>query len=371
MPSPSLLLGLVLSLLAGANTCNVNPVSQYSPAILSALYGYDDCIGGVNNFDTEEEYFEELKRRNCTIVRGTDGKEVTNVAAAAGIRLLCRNLKLEWLDGMPVVFNLPLKELPDKKALEVTLSDGTITTPDCVLLAPADEDNEKDTLLLLGQFGDGARNTVHPVKVSVVESITFVTPDGKVEAQGISYENEEDMNYVDSSVRLSYARMWDVTQFSEGKRYPGWPIPSSVYPNTCEVLYPATTHIIRVAFSGGITLDGVTSVLPTSPGIFTVVGHLSQEEIPYLGLGDLGKAVSGDNVDEYQSDGDNYLDICMDLKDKSEQEMEDYLIRLNCDSATGSVLYPPKGAPYGCKSEEVIMTGTGAYYPYIKYWSYN
>ena len=34
----------------------------HSPAILSTLYGYDDCIGGVNNFDTEEEYFQELKR---------------------------------------------------------------------------------------------------------------------------------------------------------------------------------------------------------------------------------------------------------------------------------------------------------------------
>ena len=34
----------------------------HSPAILSTLYGYDDCIGGVNNFDTEEEYYQELKR---------------------------------------------------------------------------------------------------------------------------------------------------------------------------------------------------------------------------------------------------------------------------------------------------------------------
>ena len=63
-----------------------------SPAILSTLYGYDDCIGGVNNFDTEEEYYQELKRwepdlwedtikpflwrRNCTVVTGPDGKEV-------------------------------------------------------------------------------------------------------------------------------------------------------------------------------------------------------------------------------------------------------------------------------------------------------
>ena len=33
-----------------------------SPAILSTLYGYAGCIGGVNDFPTEEEYMEDLKR---------------------------------------------------------------------------------------------------------------------------------------------------------------------------------------------------------------------------------------------------------------------------------------------------------------------
>ena len=33
-----------------------------SPKILSALYGYDGCIGGVNSFSTEEQYLQELKR---------------------------------------------------------------------------------------------------------------------------------------------------------------------------------------------------------------------------------------------------------------------------------------------------------------------
>ena len=36
--------------------------TQPIPKILSALYGYDGCIGGVNSFSTEEEYLQELKR---------------------------------------------------------------------------------------------------------------------------------------------------------------------------------------------------------------------------------------------------------------------------------------------------------------------
>ena len=39
-----------------------HPYLLFRPAILSTLYGYDDCIGGVNNFGTEEEYFADLKR---------------------------------------------------------------------------------------------------------------------------------------------------------------------------------------------------------------------------------------------------------------------------------------------------------------------
>ena len=59
--------------------------SSFNPRILSALYGYDNCIGAVNNFDTEEEYMEDLKRRNCTVVMGPDGKEIANVGPALNI----------------------------------------------------------------------------------------------------------------------------------------------------------------------------------------------------------------------------------------------------------------------------------------------
>ena len=48
----------------------INCVAQRQPRILSSLYGYDNCIGGVNNFDTEEEYLNELKSRNCTVENG-------------------------------------------------------------------------------------------------------------------------------------------------------------------------------------------------------------------------------------------------------------------------------------------------------------
>jgi len=365
----------MLAMFLSSDACKPQPpttTSSYSPSILSALYGYDNCIGSVNNFDTDEEFIEDLKRRNCTVVMGTDGKEISNVALASSLRFVCKNFQLApWNDGMPIVFNFPLKEAPAKEAIEVSLSDGSTVTPDCVMLSPANEDNELDTLLIIGQFGDGAKDTVRPTQVSVVGSILLVVPDGEVDAKGVTFANEGDMNYVRSSVRLSYARMWDVSDFEEGTHYPLWPLPSGTYPNTCKVLYPSTSHVIRMAFSGGITLDGVTSVQPSSPGIFTVRGSSSQEEIPYLGLADLGKTVSEEDGTMYESDGDNYLDICLDLTDRANLINEDLVINLNCDSGDGSVLFPPKGKPYGCKPEEIILTKNDAFGYFIKYWTSN
>ena len=48
---------------------------ENEPKILSCLYGYDNCIGSVNNFGTESEYLKDLKERNCTVEDGH-----TNVA---------------------------------------------------------------------------------------------------------------------------------------------------------------------------------------------------------------------------------------------------------------------------------------------------
>ena len=48
-------------------TTPCSPATQPIPKILSALYGYDGCIGGVNSFSTEEEYLQELKRFGWSI----------------------------------------------------------------------------------------------------------------------------------------------------------------------------------------------------------------------------------------------------------------------------------------------------------------
>jgi hypothetical protein len=80
--------------------------------------------------------------------------------------LLCNQLGSQ-LDGMPVNFKFPIDESSlSESDFEVLDSLGNIHTPICVFLAPANENGENRTVLLLGEFGTAVTNP--PVEVRVV-----------------------------------------------------------------------------------------------------------------------------------------------------------------------------------------------------------
>ena len=71
------------------------------------------------------------------------------------------------LDGMPVNFKFPLDVSSlSETDFEVLDSFGNIHTPNCVSLAPANENGENRTVLLLGEFGTAETNP--PAEVRVV-----------------------------------------------------------------------------------------------------------------------------------------------------------------------------------------------------------
>ena len=80
--------------------------------------------------------------------------------------LLCNQLGSQ-LDGMPVNFKFPIDESSlSESDFEVLDSLGNIHSPICVFLAPANENGENRTVLLLGEFGTAVTNP--PVEVRVV-----------------------------------------------------------------------------------------------------------------------------------------------------------------------------------------------------------
>ena len=80
--------------------------------------------------------------------------------------MLC-NQPGSLLDGMPVNFQFPLDASSlSETDFEVLDGLGNLHTPVCALLAPANENGENRTVLLLGEFGTAVSNP--PVEVSVV-----------------------------------------------------------------------------------------------------------------------------------------------------------------------------------------------------------
>ncbi len=123
-------------------SCNKKEDSQEQVTI--------DCIGEYST--------EEIQDVLVSAFFGLDN--------ALPSQFLC-NQQAGLLDGMPVNFKFPLDASSlSETDFEVLDSLGNIHTPICVSLAPANENGENRTVLLLGEFGTAVTNP--PVEVRVV-----------------------------------------------------------------------------------------------------------------------------------------------------------------------------------------------------------
>jgi hypothetical protein len=147
--------------------------------------------------------------------------------------LLC-NQPGSLLDGMPVNFKFPLDASSLSEAdFEVLDSLGNIHTPICVSLAPANENGENRTVLLLGEFGTAVTNP--PVEVRVVGDLfTIDTLSGEsvcseiINLNGITTTN---VTSLDDGPSLFFAQRIDGNL------------------NECN----SGTQTIQVAWDGGVT----------------------------------------------------------------------------------------------------------------------
>ena len=147
--------------------------------------------------------------------------------------LLC-NQPGSLLDGMPVNFRFPL----DSSSLsgtdfEVVDSAGNIHIPMCAVLAPANENGENRTVLLLGEFGTAINNP--PVEVRVVGDLfTIDTLSGESACSAI--------------INLNGITTTNVIPLADG---PSLFFAQKIDGNLNECI--SGTQTIQVAWDGGIT----------------------------------------------------------------------------------------------------------------------
>jgi len=308
-----------------------------TPEILSASYGFEGIIGINGTKDAviaADGAWQDLEGYENPPYRAQ-----TSSGTPQGIAVNYGYPVYE-ADALPVVFSWPV--LPSTVRAQdflIHVTDGTTVTivrPDVVSIVPNQEYNERNTLVMFGQFGNrlapGTEGAVYPVKVEIAPDATlqlYGRIDGKnvaVSAAGLSKESGNP--YAENGgPTLVGAKLSRMSTLGEGAP-PGF---DGQLPNDGVTLYGEedAQFRLRVLTTGGFSADGVTSVMPddfqkhfrlrledTDGSVIwlTEVGveyqTVSLGSVIILGLADLGPPLSGYDP-TYVEDHDNQIDIIL------------------------------------------------------------
>lgn len=310
------------------------------PKILSAGMGFDNIIGLPEI--TEEtvrqaggSWYGSLK---CTNGKAPRANMFTSAAVANNIWQAYKGYA-DYDDGLPVVFSWPVAtETVNPTDFQFTLNTGEIVIGHAAGMNPNWENNERNTVVLFGDFGNRLKRTesgaVFPVKLEIVADDTpllLIGPGGQeFNAVGLTWTTDKspyNQGPVLVGAKLNYTGKQSI---GEGGVFM---MGTAFMPNDEFSLYNEGDFRLRVLTTGGFSPDGVTGLRPNmfeeffrlhanGPDGGTVI--MDKVGVEYkvaggtlriVGLSDLGKAENHDKGiyydDCYQEDRDNYIDIIL------------------------------------------------------------
>ncbi len=316
------------------------------PQILSAGMGFD----GIVAIDAPELTIDSVRAAggawSSDIYCGSGGQNHTatstrtQVARAYIIQEPNGELKdgAIGLDGLPIVLSWPIDtstlSLTD---FQFTLNTGDILRPLAVGPAPNIEDNERNTPVVFGEFGNRLPSdhpdTRFPIKLEIVEDDTplmMVGPGGQVvSAVGLTWETDSSPYDENNGPRLVGAKLNRIEGQMDGE---GISTPLTLIPaNDATALYDEGDFMLRMLTTGGFSPDGVSGLKPNeferffrihangADGNTVIIDKVGEEYavqggmLRVVGLSDLGQAEGGEVTFDacYDEDRDNYIDIIL------------------------------------------------------------
>ena len=311
------------------------------PGILSAGMGFEGIIGWpeVNQETVREAEGSWYGSVMCTNGEDPPAGAYTSTVSTAGIELFYKGTA-EDDDGLPIVFSWPVAtETVDLTDFQFTLNTGHIVFPNSAGMLPNWELNERNTVVVFGDFGNrglsSEEGAIFPVRLDIVEDETpllLIGPNGQeFNAVGLSWET--DTSPYDSGPKLVGAKLNHVGNEALGEGGLGFGTRSGVLPNDELSLYDEGDFRIRVLTTGGFSPDGITGLTPTMfedffrihakgpDGEVVLLEKVGQEYVVadgtlrIVGLSDLGQKENPDEGifydDCYAEDRDNYIDIIL------------------------------------------------------------
>lgn len=303
----------------------------------SGNYGFEGYIGvpglsGTNGQQAAADFniaWETLDPALNPALRAlTSGASELGASGVYGTRL-------QLQDTMPLVFSYPV--LPttlnqNGSDFEVELNDGSIVKPLVAAFLPNLEHNERQTVVIIGEFGNrdlpGTPNARYPVSVRIVNDGTplqMLSANGPVDAVGLNIASKNPYES-GNGPKLVAAKLNYFSALGEGAPNANQ---SSLNNSGANLYGNEAQYRLRLYTSAGFSPDGIAGLLPndfskyfileshfgddsieiTETGRSYEVGNLGS--IKVIGLADLGPAGTTVN-DAYVEDHDNYYDIILE-----------------------------------------------------------
>jgi len=307
------------------------------PRIITANYGFDGYMGvpNLNGTDSASQaaaYAAGISWENLDPSLGASSRAYYS-GVGANAFLATYGVAGNQADTIPVVFSFPvLASTLNPTDFRVTLNTGEVVTPITASYLPNLEFNERQTVVVSGEWGNrlqpGETGARYPVTFSVVADDTplmLVGPSGLVSAVGFSVNSLNP--YIEGNgPRIVGAKLNAYSDLGEGA--PAWSL-SSVANSGTDLFGLTAQYRIRIYTSAGFSPDGIASILPTDysryflieaddgqgnsvalteTGVDYQIGHYGSVRI--LGLADTGMAQSSYN-EAYVEDHDNQYDVIL------------------------------------------------------------
>ena len=311
-----------------------------TPGIITANYGFDGYIGvpGMPNTDSESqaaalkfnvawEYIDPSLNLNAGQRAYTSGADFEASESANGVAMLLD-------DTIPVVFNMPvLPTTVNTTDFAVTLNDGSVVTPVVVSMTPNLEFNERQTVVLEGEFGNrlqpGQPGSLYPISVTIVNDGTpleLLSSTGPVSIVGATVASSNP--YVaGNGPKLVGAKLNRFSDLGEGA--PAI-LGTATIRNSGGDLYGSDAQYrLRLYTSAGFSPDGIASLLPSDYANYFILRARDKQgdliplilagtpytigtfgTITVVGLADLTTVGTPENA-AYIGDHDNYFDVIL------------------------------------------------------------
>ena len=303
------------------------------PRIMASDYAFEGIMGVTLN-----ETDVRAAGGTWNTVTGSDNppdRAYTSAQSPSGVAFSF-GYPVNFADALPVVFSWPV--LPSTVKPEnflLTLNTGLQINPEVVSIGPNFEYNERNTVVLFGEFGNrlapddpGAVYVTHVELVEGSSPLRLFGPQGAVEATGLNKESISAYSSPTAGPYLVGAKLSAMSVLGESAPA----LFSGNLPNDGVSLYGDDAQFrLRLLTSGGFSPDGVTSMLPTEFSRYfrlrLVDGDglehwLEETDVDYqigeytlriLGLADLGPVATDEMPynDAYIEDHDNQIDIIL------------------------------------------------------------